>query len=156
MNLDYFTLSCGVGCAVGKHNAFDRSLIEAGISNYNLITISSILPPKCSLEKQVLLPNGLLLPTAIAAIFSDDIGVRISSAVSVAIPENSNDIGVIMEHSSNLSKKETEEIAILYAYQSMEDRNIKVKDVLSVSSECIVESPEYHCALAAVSLWGNL
>lgn len=153
MLLKHYTLCSGVGHAIGKHNAFDRALIEAGISDYNLVKISSILPPNCLQEEKVLLPKGLLLPTAVATIFSNKVGTRLSAAIAIAIPKDSNNIGVIMEHSTHLAKEETEDQARTYAYQAMRDRNIMIKDIISISTECYVKLPEYHCAFASVSLW---
>lgn len=151
--LNHYTLCSGVGHSVGKHNAFDRALINAGISDYNLVKISSILPPNCTQEQKVLLPKGLLLPTAVAAIFSNDVGTRLSAAIAIGIPQDKNNIGVIMEYSTYFAKQETEELARTYACQAMKDRCIEIKNIVSISSECYVESPEYYCAFASVSLW---
>lgn len=155
MRLNHYTLYSGVGHASGQLNAFDRALNAAGVSDYNLVKISSILPPNCQREGKILLPKGLLLPTAMATIFSDIVGTRLSAAVAVAIPQNSNDIGVIMEHSTHSAKKETEEQARTYACQAMNDRHIKIKDIVSISTECYVELAEYYCTFASVSLWGS-
>lgn len=155
MRLDHYTLCSGVGHARGHLNAFDRALSAAGVSDYNLVKISSILPPNCQQEEKILLPKGLLLPTAMATIFSNIIGTRLSAAVAIAIPQNSNDIGVIMEHSAHSAREETEEQARIYAREAMIDRHIKIKDVVSVSSECHVELPEYYCAFASISLWSS-
>lgn len=153
MLLNHFTLCSGVGHAIGQHNAFDRALIEAGVSDYNLIKISSILPPQCIQEDKILLSKGSLLPTAIASISSNNVGMRLSAAIAIGIPQDSHNIGIIMEHCTNLPKEETEELACTYACQAMKDRYIKIKNIVSVSTECCVEIPEYYCAFAAVSLW---
>ncbi len=151
--LSHYTLCSGVGHSNGKHNAFDRALIDAGISDYNLVKISSILPPNCAPERKVLLPKGLLLPTAVAAIFSNDVGTRLSAAIAIGIPQDRNNIGVIMEYSTYFSKEETENLACTYACQAMKDRHIEIKSIVSTSSECYVEFPQYYCAFASVSLW---
>jgi len=156
MRLNHYTLCSGAGHASGQLNAFDRALNAAGICNYNLVKISSILPPNCQQEGKILLPKGLLLPTAMATIFSDIVGTRLSAAIAVAIPQDSNDVGVIMEHSAHSAKEETEEQARIYAREAMIDRHIKIKDVVSISSECHVELPEYYCVFASISLWGSL
>ena len=86
--------------------------------------------------------------------FSDIVGTRLSAAVAIAIPQNSNDIGVIMEHSAHSAKEETEEQVHTYACQAMNDRHIRIKEIISISTECYVELPEYYCAFASASLWG--
>lgn len=42
----------GAGEASTPLSAFDAALKDAGVYNYNLITLSSVIPPKCSVEKK--------------------------------------------------------------------------------------------------------
>lgn len=155
MPVDYrhFTLSTGVGHSQSQINAFDRALISAGISDYNLIKISSILPPNCSQEISVFLGKGSLLPTAYTYIHANDVGMQIAASVAVGIPEDCNDIGVIIKYCGCASKIEVESLARSSAIQAMNDREISIKTIVSAATECIVEIPEYYCAFAAVSLW---
>lgn len=155
MPVDYchFTLSTGVGHSQSQINAFDRALISAGISDYNLIKISSILPPNCFQEGSVFLSKGSLLPTAYTFIHANDVGAKIAASVAVGIPEDCGDIGVIIKHCGCASKKEMEALARTSAIQAMNDRKISIKSIVSAATECIVETPEYYCAFAAVSLW---
>lgn len=155
MPVDYshFTLSTGVGHSQNQINAFDRALISAGISDYNLIKISSILPPNCSQEASIILNKGSLLPTAYTYIHTNDVGMQIAASVAVGIPADCNDIGVIIKYCGYASKKEAESFARSSATQAMNDRKINIKTIVSVATECIVETPEDYCAFAAVSLW---
>lgn len=155
MPVDYshFTLSTGVGHSQSQINAFDRALISAGISDYNLIKISSILPPNCFQEESVFLGKGSLLPTAYTYIHANDVGAKIAASVAVGIPADCSDIGVIIKYCGCASKKELEALARTSALQAMNDRKISIKTIVSASTECIVKTPEYHCAFAAVSLW---
>lgn len=143
--------------SVGKSKhplvAFDDALLRAGVGNYNLIKVSSILPPACILKDEITLARGALLPSAYAAIFSADVGTTISAAVAVGIPENSTDNGVIMEHSAVARKEETEEAVRTYVRQAMAERKLKIKDIISASIEVTVASDEIYCAFATVSMW---
>ncbi len=149
----HFTLSVGCGHSNSIINAFDRALISAGISDFNLIKISSILPPNCLQEKSVQINKGSLLPTAFSCIHANSVGTHLAAAVAIGIPVNPDNIGVIIECSDFSSKAEVEQFARSNAIQAMNDRNIKVKTVVSVSTECFVETQDDYCALAAVSLW---
>ncbi len=148
-----FILSSGTGCSVDELTALDRALIKAKVSNYNLVKVSSILPPNCMLQDSITLSKGALLPSAFSIIMSNDMGTTISAAVAVGIPNNSNDIGVIMEHSAYDTKINTEKKARELVQQAMLDRNIPLKNILSVASECTVESSEFHCSFATLSMW---
>lgn len=148
-----YIFKVGVGHGLYKLTAFDRALSMAGVSDYSLIKISSILPPNCLRQNDITLPKGMLLPSAFATIYSDKIGETISSAVAVCIPKNTTDVGVIMEHSSISSKIEAEETAKALAVQAMQDRGIPFSEVISTAVECTVETHEKYCAFATVSLW---
>ena len=146
-----------VRSSVGKNNhplgAFDDALLRAGVGNYNLIKVSSILPPACVLADEITLARGALLPSAYASIFSANMGTTISAAVAVGLPEDPSMNGVIMEHSAVAPGKETENIVRTYVRQAMQARGLVIKDIISVSSEATVISDEIHCAFATVSMW---
>lgn len=148
-----YILRVGTGNSCNKLNAFDRALISAGVSDYNLIRVSSILPPNCLYQKEITVQKGMLLPSAYAECFSDQIGDTISSAVAVGIPENSNDIGVIMKYSGHASKEEAENTVRKLAVQAMQDRKIDFSEILSVAVQCLVEISEVYCVFATVSMW---
>lgn len=42
---------CGVGTGKTTLSAFDNALKDAGVYNYNLIALSSIIPPNCTVSK---------------------------------------------------------------------------------------------------------
>ena len=43
---------CGVGSGKTALSAFDSALKDAGVYNYNLITLSSIIPPDSIISKK--------------------------------------------------------------------------------------------------------
>lgn len=148
-----YILCSGIGNSSFKVSAFDRALISAGVSDYNLIKVSSILPP-LSVERNTLaLQKGSLLPSAFSAIYSNKLGETISASVAVGIPVNDNEIGVIMKYSDTVEKKESESIVRHLVEQAMQDRGIAIKNIVSTSAECVVISQEYFCAFATVSMW---
>lgn len=148
-----YIIKTGTGNACHKLGAFDRALILAGICDYNLIKVSSVLPPKCKEQNIISLAKGSLLPSAFARIYSNTLGECISAAVAIGIPVNKSDIGVIMEYSSYNCKEETEQIVRKFAEIAMNERNILVEKVVSSSIDIKVETEEFYCAFATVSMW---
>lgn len=153
ISMKNYVLRVGIGNSCNKLNAFDRALIDAGVSDYNLIRVSSILPSNCLYQKKITVQKGMILPSAYATCFSDQIGDTISSAVAVGIPENDDDIGVIMKYSGHVGKEETENIVRKLAIQAMQDREIAFSEISSVAVECFVETSEICCTFATVSMW---
>ncbi len=124
-----FIIVSGSGRGRTHLNAFDAALHDAGISRYNLIRVSSILPPGAREQNSIALPAGSLLPIAYGSIESSEEGTLITAGISVAIPENSMEHGVIMEYSGYLSEKDAEKLLIQMAEDAMEMRGIKVKEI---------------------------
>lgn len=148
-----YIIRTGVGCACHKLGSFDRALIFAGVGEYNLIKVSSILPPGCEEQNAISLSKGALLPSAFTCIYSNTLGECVSAAVAIGIPADKTNIGVIMKYSSNNSKEETEMVVREFAKIAMDDRNIITKKIVSCSVEAKVETDKFYCAFATVSMW---
>jgi len=147
----YFLVS-GASDGYTALNAFDGALLNAGIGDTNLIKMSSIVPPRCTLIKPVRIPPGSLVPTAYASITSDIPGEMISSAVAVALPEDPIHAGLIMEYSARGYRKDVEEMVRNMAIEGMKLRDRKVKDLTSIAIEYKVK--KIGVTFAAVVLWG--
>lgn len=148
----HFTLVAGTGTGHTALNAFDNALQDAGVGDYNLIRVSSILPPLCKKSIDINVPQGALLPVAYSSICSANIGEEIVAAVGIGIPSDSNNIGVIMEYSSKGTSVDAEKIVKQMVEDAMNNRNIQIADILLKSCRNIVHN-EYGCAFAAVALW---
>ena len=48
---DRYTLVSGIGTGSTVLNAFDAALLSAGVGNFNLLRVSSILPPHSTEER---------------------------------------------------------------------------------------------------------
>jgi arginine decarboxylase len=85
--------------------SFEMALRDAGIEKFNLVAVSSILPPGCTiLEKEEglaeLLP-GEIVYAVMSRNSSNEPSRRIAAAVGCAIPEHRlEDFGYISEHHS--------------------------------------------------------
>jgi len=148
----YFLVS-GASDGYTPLNAFDGALLRAGIGNTNIVKMSSIVPPHCQRISPVTLPPGALVPAAYAAITSDVPGEIISAGIAVALPEDENQNGLIMEYSAKGERRKIEEIVLNMAIEGMKLRGWKIKDLQTVISEYQVK--RIGATLAAVVLWGE-
>lgn len=95
---DFYTMVAGMGRGKTQLTAFDNALQYAKVGDYNLIKVSSILPPKAKESKKIVVEKESILPIAYGSIVSEEIGKEIVAAVGVGIPKNQGEIGVIMEY----------------------------------------------------------
>jgi arginine decarboxylase len=146
----YFLVS-GASDGFTPLNAFDGALLQAGIGNTNIVKMSSIVPPHCQRISPIPLPPGALVPAAYAAITSDVPGEIISAGVAVALPEDENQNGLIMEYSAKGERLKIEETVRNMALEGMKLRGWKIKDLKSIVIEYRIK--RVGAALAAVVLW---
>jgi arginine decarboxylase len=146
----YFLVS-GASDGYTALNAFDGALLQAGIGNTNIVKMSSIVPPRCQLVAPVPLPPGALVPAAYAALTSDVPGEIISAGVAVALPEDENQNGLIMEYSAKGERHKIEETVRNMAIEGMKLRGWKIKELKSIGIEYKVK--KVGAVLAAVVLW---
>jgi len=151
MPTQYFLVS-GTSDGYTRLNAFDGALLQAGIGNTNIVKMSSIVPPHCERITPIPLPPGALVPAAYAAITSEVPGEIISAGVAVALPEDENQNGLIMEYSAKGDRLKIDEILRNMAAEGMKIRGWKIKDLQTMVSEYRVE--KIGATLAAVVLWG--
>lgn len=148
----HFYIASGIGKDTYELVSFDNALLNSGLSNYNLLRVSSILPIGCKQENKVSVKYGSPLLVAYGNISSNVKDSIISSAVSVAIPQSANDIGIIMEYSGYCDKLSAEVEVQKMAEQAMINHNLPIKKILCSSIETYVED-EYATAFSAVALW---
>lgn len=155
MITDYPTkyyLASGIGIDSHKLVSFDNALLNAGFSNYNLIRVSSILPINCVKANEISLIKGSQLLVAFASISSDTVNATISSAVSIAVPQRFNEIGIIMEYSGYCDKKIAEMEVKMMAEKAMRNHNIPIKEILCSAIESQI-SNSFVTVFSGVALW---
>jgi arginine decarboxylase len=147
----YCTAGAGVGVSAFELVSFDRALREAGFADYNLLRVSSILPPGVALRPSVDVPKGSLLPIAYGAFSSDEAERTIAAAVSLAFPTDPREVGVIMETEGYMTEREAHEMVSAMAEEAMEDRNLRIARLEVVAIEAQVEL--CTTVFAGVALW---
>lgn len=147
-----YTMVAGVGKGSTELNAFDNALYHAGVGNYNLIKVSSILPPESKEETKVDVVPGAILPIAYGSIGTKESGKRIVAAVGVGIPKDVEKIGVIMEYSGFGEEKQAEIIVQKMVQEAMTNRKIEIMEIKCASCSCYTDS-DFCCVFAGIALW---
>lgn len=150
--LTRFCLVAGSGTDDYMISSFDSALLDAGVGNYNLVRVSSILPPNCTQEKEISLADGSVLFTAYATLTTQTKEL-IASAIAVAIPSDIRQHGVIMEYSDRTSKENAIEIVKELAGKAMIKRHIAVKTILSTGIEIQGEDKVFSTTFAGISMF---
>lgn len=151
-NIKNFYYASGIGRDNHKLVSFDNALMRAGFSEYNLVQVSSILPINCKLSKIITLKKGLPLLVAYGSITSNETNATISSAVSIAIPQIDNEIGIIMEFSGYCDKHTAELEVNKMSEVAMRNHKIPIKEILCSSIEATI-TDEYTTVFSGVALW---
>lgn len=146
----YYTIVSGRGESEHKLVAFDKALLDAGVGDYNLLKVSSIIPSGCKFQETVNITKGSVLYTAYAEMIVQD-GQIGSTAVAIAFPKNAKENGVIFEYSSY--NDNAEEVVRSMCKEAMSSRERAIKDI-KCSSIVIKGSPnKYVCGVSAVVMW---
>lgn len=97
-------LTKGIGVSREKLTSFEMSLREAGISQFNLVRVSSIFPPSCKIipkEKGLKdLEPGQIVYCVISDNATNEPYRQVAAAVGLAIPRDNKRHGYISEHHS--------------------------------------------------------
>lgn len=151
-----YKISTGIGQSKYRITSFDHALIGAGVGNYNLVRLSSILPLRSERSDNVGLPLGSLLPIAYAVQTGKE-GV-ISAAIAIGFPKQCDEAhcGVIMEFEGECSKEEAKRIVENMVREGFEKRGWDLDRIDSVSVQADCSScgyDGYTTVFACVAEW---
>jgi len=97
-------LTCGVGYHTEKLASLEEALRDAGIERFNLVKVSSILPPHCKVVSRkrglAKLQSGQIVYCVLSENRTCENRRLIASSIGVAIPANRNAYGYLAEHTS--------------------------------------------------------
>lgn len=153
-----YAMSKGVGVSEKRLPSFDKALLDAGVGNYNLVKLSSILPARCHEIRIENIRNrireGSLLPVAYATISSDRPGEKIASAIAVGFPADDSKVGVIMEYSNaGIDGREAERIVREMVEEGFSVRGWKLDKIKSVYAEAEVMEGTTVSTFACIAEW---
>jgi arginine decarboxylase len=105
------TITKGTGTGDTKIAAFDAALFDAGIANYNLIRLSSIIPPnsRIELKKYVTPPDefGHRLYIVYASEIQVEAGKEAWAGVGWTLADDGNGKGLFTEHEGHSEQEVT-------------------------------------------------
>jgi arginine decarboxylase len=152
-------LDITVRTAVGEGrtllSAFDRALLDAGVANYNLIPLSSVIPPRSSVTRgggRVDGGHGDRLYCVEAVAYADHPGEIVAAGLGWCIhPEIG---GLFVEHTGGSVESVEEQIHLSLADMA-ESRGIDFGEVHTavISAHCI-DRPVCALAIAAYAVVG--
>lgn len=146
----YYTIVSGKGESKYRLVAFDNALLNAGIGDYNLVRVSSIIPSGCIFQNTIDVMKGSIIYAAYAEMIIKE-GQSGSTAVAVALPENPMQNGVIFEEAT--ADSNAKDIAINMCEEAMHSRNRSLLEI-KCSSQIIKGIPgKYICGVSAVIMW---
>lgn len=133
--------------------SFDNALIDAKVGNYNLVRVSSILPPRCCVATDLTdLKKGSVLHIAYASLTKRGMG-KIASAIAVGIPNDEDCVGVIMEYSNWGDATSCIEVVEEMVTAAMAKRGIGLKEIISTGCEIDVSKELYSTTFCGIALW---
>lgn len=156
MKAHKYIVSKGVGVSKGKTGlpSFDKALLEAGVGNYNLVRLSSILPAYCAEADRIDLKEGSLLPTAYATITSDKEGDFLVSCIGIGFPKDHEKVGVIMEYSGvNISVWDGRQTIRNMIQEAFDARGWELEKVTQAEAWRRVGKDETVSTFACVAEW---
>lgn len=150
--MNYYLCS-SIGNGFNRLTSFDNSLFNSGISNYNLVKVSSILPKYAERKDSITLDEGSILYTAYAFLTTNIKGEKVSAGIAVGIPKDKSKIGVIMEYSDYCSKEDCIQRVKSMVLEAMNTRSYEIEKILYEAQEVICNGDSYQTVLAALSMW---
>ena len=95
-------LTSGIGIHRDRLTSFELALRDADIEQQNLVSISSILPPRCRLvpreEGVATMRPGEITFSVLARAETDEPGRRVHASIGLARPADADMYGYIAEH----------------------------------------------------------
>lgn len=105
-------LTRGMGRHREKLTSFELALRDAGIASFNLVSVSSILPPGCKVitrSKGLLeLESGEIVFSVLSRNATDEPHRLIGCSIGVAVPKDTKRYGYLSEHHSFGMKQKAE------------------------------------------------
>jgi len=148
----YFVVS-GTGLSkTSKLNAFDNALMAAGISQCNLVPVSSILPKNAKQVKPIDIEPGTITFTVLARM-DGEAGQTITAGLGWAHCTDSNGkitYGIVVEEKNQKTKKEAQKNIQQKIQEMTKNRRMKIKK--QDTRTTTIQIPEGHYGSAIVSL----
>lgn len=132
-------------------NAFDKALMAAGITQCNLVSVSSILPPDAEEVEPVYITPGTITFAVIARMDGVD-GDRIGAGIGWGMcqTKSGKKYGIVAEHHDNSSKKYIEKKLIDKMHQMARWRRMTLASPKTKVESLEVDDDMHGCVLTAL------
>jgi arginine decarboxylase len=133
---------------VSQLNAFDRALNSAGISQCNLVQVSSILPPGCKEGTLKEIPTGSIIPAVMAKMDGTE-GTTISAGIAWAWEKNRK-YGLVAEAHGQMDQKSMRLTLEWKLKEMAKTRGIEISKMHYRTEVLTVPHENYGCVIAAL------
>lgn len=136
-------LTAGAGDGGTDLNAFDNALRAGGIADFNLIKVTSIVPPSVPVYilpkgRYLIVGDGLMVPTIYGTVASMERGTRIAVAVGAGVPTDPTRAGVVFVHSCIGAKKRADQVVRAMVDEGMAAKGIDTYTVSTAAASVVV------------------
>jgi arginine decarboxylase len=151
-------MSVGSGSGMTSLSAFDRALFEAGVANYNLIKLSSVIPPNTKIvtgkkRQSINEEYGHRLYVVIAEAYTDMAGEEAWAGLGWVHHSDDSGKGLFVEHTGK-SKKEVEGL-IKLSLNSMAKYRPEERGQINMITNGIKCENKPVCAIVVASYKGE-
>jgi arginine decarboxylase len=145
---EFFVTSGKAISPVSELNAFDLALKKAGISQCNIVPVSSILPPTCRAVKLRRMPAGTIIYAVVARMDGGE-RTRIGAGIAWAWEEDEK-YGLVAEAHGYMDQEALEETLDWKIREMAKIREIDLRDVSHRMEVLKIPADNYGCALATL------
>jgi len=144
----FFVTSGSATSSVSPLNAFDVALLKAGISEQNLVCVSSVIPIKAEVTDNRKMPMGAVTHCVLAQMRGSE-GETISAGIAYAMREDGYG-GYVAEGHLHGSKDSLEEELRNKMNEMSRIRDVKLNEITFIVEELKIPKGEYGCCVAAL------
>mgnify|MGYP003819311621 FL=1 len=135
-----YVLVSSRGSSETSLNAFDTALRNAGIADFNFVTVSSILPRSCrkgDIDEVKAVTPGSFMYCVMSRVSSNVVGETISTALACATTKET--VGVVTESSGRCPSAQSERIAVKMSDEMVSKRGATLDSRETTSVEMNIE-----------------
>lgn len=144
----FFVTSGKAISEVSDLNAFDKALLNAGIGEQNIVTVSSILPVGIKKINQCKLPMGGIIYCVLAEMRGGE-GETISAGIAYAFREDGQG-GYVAEGHGHMNKRAIQQILEWKMDEMAKLRNVELGEIKYKVEELSIPMDNYGACVATV------
>ncbi|MCQ2052794.1 MAG: pyruvoyl-dependent arginine decarboxylase [archaeon] len=144
----FFVTSSSAVSSISELNAFDRALINAGIGEQNLVSVSSVIPVGAGQIMPIELPMGAVTHCVLAQMRGTE-GETISAGIAYGFRKDCKG-GYVAEGHLHGSKKSLKADLQWKMNEMARLRGVEFEDISFIIEEQEIPANNYGCCVAAL------